>query len=34
LPVNAPSTVRTDDTLNVRFSATVGKELEVEVTLV
>jgi hypothetical protein len=29
-----PSTIRTDDTPKVRFSATVGEELEVEVGLV
>lgn len=28
-----PSTVRTDNTLKVRFSATVGEEPEVEVAL-
>jgi hypothetical protein len=28
-----PCTVRTDDTLKVRFSATVGEEPEVEATL-
>ncbi len=30
----SPCTVRTDDTLRVRFSATVGEELEIEVALV
>jgi hypothetical protein len=30
----SPYTVRTDDTLKVRFSATVGEEPEVEVALV
>ena len=30
----SPYTVRTDDTLKVRFSATVGEESEVELILV
>jgi len=33
VPSTSPYTVRTDDTLRVRFSATVGEEPEVEVAL-
>jgi hypothetical protein len=32
--MHLPSTVRTDNTLKVRFSATLGQGPEVEVTLV
>jgi hypothetical protein len=34
LPLVLPYTVRTDDALKVRFSATVGEEAEIEVALV